>query len=232
MRQRQPRPRLSSFMVRRAGGDWGEEAASHTARHLANLARDIPQAVVEHVDGMLGAILALCAPESGRPVLRRSKARLRWSRRWNVNPCGSVATLLVGIWLRPSVDAPPPTLSGCSTSVQALFSATTGDESQDRAVRTTMLDVLEEAVSPQTLRDILPVTYTALLHRDQSVRSGGIDLWVCLRSRRRLAAGRAERAGDPAPSGSLTSSSTSGCWSRCASSLSRRTSCPSCCRLS
>jgi hypothetical protein len=64
------------------------------------------------------------------------------------------------------------------TSVQALFSATTGDESQDRAVRTTMLDVLEEAVSPETLRDILPVTYTALLHRDQSVRSGGIDLWV------------------------------------------------------
>ena len=60
----------------------------------------------------------------------------------------------------------------------ALFSATTGDERQDRAVRFTMLDVLEEAVSPETLRDILPVTYTALLDPDQSVRSGGIDLWA------------------------------------------------------
>ena len=41
-----------------------------------------------------------------------------------------------------------------------------------------MLDVLEEAVSPETLRDILPITYTALLDRDQIVRSGGIDLWA------------------------------------------------------
>lgn len=41
-----------------------------------------------------------------------------------------------------------------------------------------MLDVLEEAVSPETLRDILPVTYTALLNPDQVIRRGGIDLWA------------------------------------------------------
>ena len=41
-----------------------------------------------------------------------------------------------------------------------------------------MLDVLEETVSPGTLRDVLPITYTALLDRDQAVRRGGIDLWV------------------------------------------------------
>ena len=64
------------------------------------------------------------------------------------------------------------------SSVRSLFSATTGDERQDRAVRVTMLDVLEEAVSPETLRDILPFTYTALLDAHQSVRSGGIDLWA------------------------------------------------------
>ena len=30
----------------------------------------------------------------------------------------------------------------------------------------------------ETLRDVLPITYTALLDRDQAVRRGGIDLWV------------------------------------------------------
>jgi hypothetical protein len=50
------------FMVRRAGGDWGEEAAFHTADHIAILAREIPEAVVPHVNGLLGAILALCLP--------------------------------------------------------------------------------------------------------------------------------------------------------------------------
>ena len=63
-----------SFIVRRAGGDWGEEAAYHASDHLASLARDIPEAVAEHVDGMLGAILALCAPPS-QPVLRPGRAR-------------------------------------------------------------------------------------------------------------------------------------------------------------
>src|SRR5207249_4096520 len=63
-------------------------------------------------------------------------------------------------------------------AVQALFSATTGDDDHDRAVRTTMIDILEEAVSPETLRDVLPIVYSALVDRDQGVRSAGIDLWV------------------------------------------------------
>ena len=41
-----------------------------------------------------------------------------------------------------------------------------------------MLEVLKEAVSPATLRDILPFTYSALLHAHQSVRAAGIDLWA------------------------------------------------------
>ena len=166
-----------SFIVRRAGGDWGEEAASHASDHLANLARDIPEAVAEHVDGMLGAILALCAPEPAvLPPAEQGEAAMvaaleRESLRIRRNASRRHLAQAIG---RCASANPEQVL----TSVQALFSATTGDESQDRAVRTTMLDVLEEAVSPETLRDILPVTYTALLHRDQSVRSGGIDLWV------------------------------------------------------
>jgi hypothetical protein len=62
--------------------------------------------------------------------------------------------------------------------VLALFTATTGDEVHDRAVRVTMIDALEEAASPETLRDLLPITYSALLDGDQVVRAAGIDLWV------------------------------------------------------
>jgi len=62
--------------------------------------------------------------------------------------------------------------------VLPLFTATTADEPHDRRVRTTMIDALEEAVSPETLRDLLPIVYSALLDSDAVVRSGGIDLWV------------------------------------------------------
>ena len=39
----------------------------------------------------------------------------------------------------------------------------------------TAAEVKEQA---ETLRDILPITYSALLDTDQAVRSGGIDLWA------------------------------------------------------
>ncbi len=173
-------PRTSeaiSFIVRRAGGDWGDGAADHAAEHLTSLAREIPEALAAHVDEMLGAILALCAPDRDAPAatdpgvppvqaaLERESLRIcRDARRRRlaetVGSCASVnpATVLA--------------------SVQGLFSATTGDERHDRAVRTTMLYALKAAVSPETLRDILPITYTALLDGDQAVRSGGIDLWA------------------------------------------------------
>jgi hypothetical protein len=57
-----------SFIVRRAGGDWGDGAADHAAEHLTSLAREIPEALAAHVDEMLGAILALCAPDRDTPA--------------------------------------------------------------------------------------------------------------------------------------------------------------------
>jgi hypothetical protein len=167
-----------SFVVRRAAGDWGDQAADHAADHLRRLAREVPDAVAAHVTQILGVILALCAPDrdsSGfatetevppaQAALERESVQIgRNARRRRlaetVGRCASVD---------PAALLP---------SVQGLFSATTGDDRLDRAVRTTMLDVLEEAVSPETLRDILPITYTALLNSDQTVRGAGIDLWV------------------------------------------------------
>jgi hypothetical protein len=167
-----------SFVVRRSGGDWGEEAADHAAEHLTSLVGEIPEAVAAHVDGMLGAILALCAldqdaqataPETGAPAmlaaLERESLRIRRAARQRrlaetVGRCASVS---------------PAAVFG---AVRDLFSAETGDERHDWAVRVGMLKVLEKAVSPGTLRDALPFTYSALLHARQSVRSAGIDLWA------------------------------------------------------
>ena len=167
-----------SFVVRRSGGDWGEEAADHAAEHLTSLAREIPEAVAAHVEGMLGAILALCAPDQGTQTaapqtgapamlaaLERESLRMRRAARQRhlsqtVGRCASVSPAAV-------FDV-----------VRDLFSAETGNERHDRAVRLGMLEVLEKAVSPGTLRDILPFTYSALLDAHQSVRSAGIDLWA------------------------------------------------------
>jgi hypothetical protein len=167
-----------AFVVRRAGGDWGDEAADDAARHLTDLAAELPDAVATHADELLGAILPLCAPDRDTPTaaadtsvdptvaaLERMSLQIRRDGRRHrlaqaVGRCASVKAAEV------------------LAAVQALFSATTGDDDHDRAVRTTMIDVLEEAVSPETLRDVLPIVYSALVDRDQGVRSAGIDLWV------------------------------------------------------
>jgi hypothetical protein len=167
-----------SFVVQRAGGDWGEEAANHAANHLTGLTREIPEAVAAHANALLGAILALCTPEQDSPAA--------------VTETGTPALMAAlerqsqRISRKARLRRLAETMGRCATvnaaaalpSVQGLFSATTGNEDHDRAVRVTMLKVLEKAVSPETLRDILPVTYTALLDTDQTVRSGGIGLWA------------------------------------------------------
>jgi hypothetical protein len=167
-----------TFVVQRASVDWGEESADHAADHLLNLAREIPDALAPHVHALLGAILPLCATnrnalaldvQAGMPpvlaALEQEGLRIRRNARRR-RLAGAVGRC---------ASADP---SGVLAAVHDLFSASTGDEGHDRAVRTTMLDVLEEAVSPATLRDILPITYSALLDADQGVRSAGIDLWA------------------------------------------------------
>ena len=142
------------------------------------LASDLPAEVAVHVDELLGAILPLCAPDrdasavaTGNTVdavvagMERESLRIRRDARTHrlaqtVGRCASARTADV------------------LAAVLALFTATTGDEVHDRAVRTTMIDVLEEAASPETLRNLLPITYSALLDGDHVVRAAGIDLWV------------------------------------------------------
>jgi hypothetical protein len=167
-----------SFVARRAGGDWGDEAANHAADHLVGLAAEIPEAVAAHTDEILGAILALCAPGQDTPEAMpqtREAAIVAAAERASQGIRRPARRRHLAETVGRCASANP---AAVLASVQSLFSATTGDEDHDRAVRVTMLKVLEKAASPETLRDILPITYTALLDTDQSVRSGGIDLWA------------------------------------------------------
>jgi hypothetical protein len=167
-----------SFIVRRAGGDWGDKAADNNADHLRSLGHDVPEVVASHIHEILGVILALCAPDRDATPIPAETSVPPW------------LAAMESESLRTRRDARrrrlAETMGHCATvdpatvlpAVQGLFSTTTGDDHHDRAVRTTMLDVLEAAVTSETLRDILPITYSALLDRDQAVRRGGIDLWV------------------------------------------------------
>lgn len=51
------------FLVQRASGDWGDEAADHAVDTLESVARHVP-AIVDHVDALIGHVLALCSPEA------------------------------------------------------------------------------------------------------------------------------------------------------------------------
>ncbi len=165
------------FLVRRAGGDWGDEAADHSIDTLENMARDVPT-VVEHVDALIGHVLALCSPESppaigpaNNPMAEQIAAMENASRRIRRDARRRDLAKTIG----RSARFDPQRVLG---SILPLFTASTADEEYDRAVRSTMLDALEEVASPETLRDLLPVVYTALLSDDQVVRCAGIDLWA------------------------------------------------------
>ncbi len=165
------------FLVRRAGGDWGDEAADHAVDTLEYIADAVP-AVAERVDALIGHVLVLCAPEP-EPVVdavldpraRQVEAMDRESRRIRRDARRRDLAKTVG---RSAVFDPARVLG----SVLPLFTASTTDQTYDRTVRTTMIRALEEAASPETLRDLLPIVYSALLADDQVVRGAGVGLWA------------------------------------------------------
>ena len=169
------------FLVRRASGDWGEEAADRAAELLLSLVKDIPDAVAPHTQALLGTVLSLCAPRAAEGPLELGAATLSAldvleQGTLDIRRASRRRRLAGAIGGCAAVDP-----AGVLSAVYGLFLTTTGDDDHDRTVRTTMLDVLEKAVSPNTLRDVLPILYSALLDGDHFVRRAGIDLWaVCI----------------------------------------------------
>lgn len=112
------------FLVSRAGGDWGEEAADHAVHTLEHIAGAVP-AVTERVDALIGHVLALCAPEpepviaiAADPLARQVEAMDRESRRIRRNARRRDLAKTVG---RSAVFDPARVLG----SVLPLFTAST-----------------------------------------------------------------------------------------------------------
>lgn len=167
------------FLVKRSSGDWGDGAADEAAHVLRDLARELAVRIVAHVDALVGQVLALCAPRTPMSGLALSPDPLeameasQRERNRAVRRRDLVQTIGRCAAARPK--------DGLGRIVE-LFGASTGDPAHDRSMRTTMLDGLEKAATPETVRDLLPVTYSALLSDDAYVRAGGIDLWVACAS--------------------------------------------------
>ncbi|MDA8039665.1 MAG: hypothetical protein M0Z69_11005 [Actinomycetota bacterium] len=165
------------FLVQRAGGDWGDEAADHAVDTLESVARHVP-AIVDHVDALIGHVLALCGPApplvidpAASLMAQQMEAMEKASR--TIRRSARRRDLAKTVGKSARFDS-----QRALGAVLPICTASTGDATYDRTVRTTMIDALEEAASPETLRDLLPIVYTALLSDDAGVRSAGIDLWV------------------------------------------------------
>lgn len=166
------------FLIHRIYGDWGEEAADTATSILEDLVRDVPNQLVSHTDAILGQILALSQPmPSGIcPILsidtpdllatleRQSVFIQRGARRRRLAQA-------VGRSARCAPDTVLPKLTD-------LFKASSGVNEVDLNVRLAILDSLEEATSAATLRDILPIVYSAILGTDTLIRAAAIDLWA------------------------------------------------------
>lgn len=184
-----------AFIVRRAGGDWGEESADHSAEHVRILADEIPAAVAAHIDELLAAVMTLSAPNTNVAPLTEAnevdRALQEMELRSRRMARGARRRRLAEAIGRCAATNPAAVL----TPALALFTATTGDEQHDRTIRVAMLDVLEAAVSGDTLRDILPFVHAALCNDAPAVRRGGIDLWAaCARVAETLPAELSELA--------------------------------------
>ncbi len=179
------------FCLQRLGGGWGEEAARAAAAALEDLAREVPAQVLPHLDALLGELLALCvAPESSPLTVEQASAEatqvaaLQAIQR-RVARDGRRGTLARTIG-RLAQHSPDSVLE----RVLPLFEASSGDPDQDRKVRVALLDVLIDAASAASLRDLLPVVYSGLLGIDQRVRAAAIRLWADASRRCQPDAGR------------------------------------------
>jgi hypothetical protein len=168
-----------AFCFHRLSGDWGEDAADRAGILVEELAGEIPEHLVSHVDALISQVLSLCAagvpslletgagagaPAAIAALERENRQILRHARRRRVaHAVGELAR-----------HDPKSVL----TRVLTLFDARSGDHAQDRRVRVTLLEALGKAAGAGLLRDLLPVLYTALLGDDQAVRAAAIRLWA------------------------------------------------------
>ncbi|WP_191300133.1 hypothetical protein [Lentzea cavernae] len=190
----------TAFLLRRIGGDWGSKISHGAARDLVDFAKRYPHVVLDKVEALLAALLALSTgtsrssslivpdapvPDPMYQELTVMDEMLERQRRSGKIRC--VAEALGH--LAKSVP------SRVIPSVTSLLSATTGDDEVDSRTRASLLQVLAQSVTAANVAGMLPVLYTHLLSTDQVVRSASIDLWKgCAQSAEELPVELAELA--------------------------------------
>lgn len=173
------------FLISRLDGTWGSECAADSSDELRWIARSRPTELLPHADALLGAMLEACSlippsavvlPEDMRmlhDLERKTEAVKREGMR-------SRLAETLGVLARRE---PGRVLS----RVVSILDATAGDTLTDSATRKTLIDLLREAVTPETIVKILPHLYTLLLSQDHLARAAAIGLWrSCARAAKRL----------------------------------------------
>ena len=167
------------FCLRHIGGDWGEEAAKEASEEIGYLARKIPHLFIPNIDALLGVLLQSAAPVERSPLLavhpeEYSDPLFAMERASAQIARGAMVRRIAECIGRAAEINPRKVLPKMLT----LLQNDAGDDKQAQQVRLSILDAFKEAVCASLLREIVPVTYTALLSSDAAVRAKGIDLWV------------------------------------------------------
>lgn len=164
---------------RRMGGDWGEQIVHDAADFIEDAARYVPELVSGRVDELFGLLLSyVSAPTKRASILDVSPDTPPVFRALEASQHGFMRTATIRK-LREAlghlVQSAPEAVARNVFSVIGATEIETpeAEELRDEAVR--LLGDLGKR--PDLLPDVLPALWTALLHRDQSVRAQAIEAW-------------------------------------------------------
>lgn len=158
------------FCLARLRGDWGDRAADMAIADLTSAADAIADKLEPHVDTLLGFLIESAAPRPSGLTAHHADNTPIGTDFGVVARQHGIARLLGQLARRGAAAILEP--------IVTVFTADSGDQEQDTAIRAALLTALTEAASMATLRDLLPIVYSGLLSPDPRVRAQAIDLWA------------------------------------------------------
>jgi hypothetical protein len=157
------------FCLARLRGDWGERAAAMAIEELNHAADEITDLLEPRVHTLLGILIESAVPHPSALASPDVDTAHPGADFELVARRLSVARLLGHLARRSGAAILEP--------IVAVFTADSGDEQQDLAIRTALLTALTEAATVAALRDLLPIVYAGLLSPQPQLRAQAIELW-------------------------------------------------------
>ena len=158
------------FCLARLRGDWGDRAADMAIADLTSAADTIAEKLEPHVHTLLGILIESAAPRPSGLTAPQTHTAHTGTDYGVVALQHGIARLLGHLARRGGAAILEPVLT--------VFTADSGDQEQDTAIRMALLTALTEAATAAALRDLLPIVYTGLLSPDPRLRAQAIDLWA------------------------------------------------------